>query len=161
MDQPIDTPFVERFNADGSPDPGFASGQPAFLSRGGDSTTWGGMALNVGDIIVAGVVHTPSGPEIGLAALESDGTLDLGGITGSGLINGLPFAVAVAAAPAGQVRFRLAAKYVGNRTVPQGQSVFQFPATRRVFRSTALDWLVVSGNTALFQGSGTINGAGS
>ena len=85
--------------------------------------------------------------------------LILGGITGSGLINGPPFAVA--AAPAGQVRFQLAAKYAGKRTVPQGKTVLQFPAAHRVFRSTALDFLVVSGNTAWYQGSGTINGAGS
>ena len=85
--------------------------------------------------------------------------LILGGITGSGLINGPPFTVA--AAPAGQVRFRLAAQYGANRTVPQGQTVFQFQATHRVFRSTALDFLVVTGKTAWYGGSGTINGAGS
>jgi hypothetical protein len=87
--------------------------------------------------------------------------LILGGVTGSGLINGPPFAVATTAAPAGQVRFQLAAKYAGKRTVPQGKAVLQFQATHRVFRSTALDWLVISGDTAWYEGTGTINGAGS
>jgi uncharacterized delta-60 repeat protein len=88
-------------------------------------------------------------------------SLRIGGITGSGVLNGPPFAVAIAAAPAGQVRFRISAKYAGNRTVPQGAAVFRFQATHRTFHATALDWLVVSGDTAWYQGSGTINGAGS
>jgi hypothetical protein len=87
-------------------------------------------------------------------------SLNVGGITGSGVIDGPPFAIAVAAAPAGRVRFQLAAQYAGNRTVPQGKTVLQFQAAHRVFRSTALDWLVVSGNTAWYQGTGTINSAG-
>jgi uncharacterized delta-60 repeat protein len=86
--------------------------------------------------------------------------LIVGGITGSGLINGPPLMVA-AATPAGQVRFRLAAKYAANRTVPQGVTVLQFKSTHRTFRSTALDWLVVSGDTAWCEGTGTIDGAGS
>jgi hypothetical protein len=83
-----------------------------------------------------------------------------GSINGNGVINGPPFMIA-AASPAGQVQFRLAAKYAGNRTVPQGQTVLQFKATHRTFRSTGLDWLVVSGGTAWYEGTGTINGAGS
>jgi hypothetical protein len=83
-----------------------------------------------------------------------------GSINGNGVLNGPPFMVA-AATPPGQVRFRLAAKYAGNRTNPQGQTVLQFKATHRTFRSTGLDWLVVSGDTAWYEGTGTINGAGS
>jgi hypothetical protein len=66
-----------------------------------------------------------------------------------------------AASSAGQVRFRLAARYVGNQTVPQGQTVLQFKAAHRTFRSTSLDWLVISDDTAWYEGTGTINGAGS
>jgi hypothetical protein len=69
--------------------------------------------------------------------------------------------MAAAATAAGQVRFRLAAKYAGDRTVPQGQTILQFKAMHRTFRSTSLDWLVVSGGTAWYEGTGTINGAGS
>src|SRR5262249_10967742 len=86
--------------------------------------------------------------------------LIVGSIVGNGLVNGPPFMVA-SAAPAGQVRFRLSAKYAGNGTIPQGQTVLQFKATHRTFRSTGLDWLVVSGDTAWYEGTGTINGAGS
>jgi hypothetical protein len=39
--------------------------------------------------------------------------------------------------------------------------VFQFKATHRTFQSTALDWLVISGDIARLEGTGTINGAGS
>jgi hypothetical protein len=45
--------------------------------------------------------------------------------------------------------------------VPTGDTEFQFPATNLTFHSTGYDWLVVSGAQAQFQGSGTINGAGS
>jgi uncharacterized delta-60 repeat protein len=88
-------------------------------------------------------------------------SLSAGSISGSGMVNGPPFAVAVAAAPASRVGFRISAKYAGNRTVPEGVAVFQFRAAHRSFHSTGLDWLVVSGGTAWFEGTGTIDGAGS
>jgi hypothetical protein len=87
-------------------------------------------------------------------------SLIVGSINGNGVINGPPFMVA-AATSAGQVRFRLAAKYAGHGAIPQGQTVLQFQATHRTFRSASLDWLVVSGGTAWYEGTGTINGAGS
>jgi hypothetical protein len=83
-----------------------------------------------------------------------------GGIGGSGVLDGPPFRVA-AAAPAGRVQFRLSAKYAGDGAVPQGQTVLRFQATHRTFRTTGLRWLVVSGDTAWYEGTGTINGTGS
>jgi hypothetical protein len=38
--------------------------------------------------------------------------------------------------------------------------MFNFPAAGFEYRSTQLSWLVVSGDTAFFQGTGTINGSG-
>jgi hypothetical protein len=83
----------------------------------------------------------------------------LGSINGSGVLNGPPFAVA--ASSAGKVRFRLAAKYVGTQAIPQGEMVLQSKATHRVFHSTGLDWLVIAGSTAWYEGTGMIDGAGS
>jgi uncharacterized delta-60 repeat protein len=84
-----------------------------------------------------------------------------GGITGSGVLSGPLFALAVAMAPAGRIRFQLAAKYAGNRAIPLGKAVFRFDSAHRVFQSAALDWLVIKGRTAWYQGSGTIQGTGS
>jgi uncharacterized delta-60 repeat protein len=85
--------------------------------------------------------------------------LVIGGIIGNGFFIGSP--VALAASAAGKVQFQLAAKYTGNGAVPQGEAVVQFKSARRIFRSTSLDWLVIAGSTAWYQGTGTIQGAGS
>jgi uncharacterized delta-60 repeat protein len=85
--------------------------------------------------------------------------LIIGGITGNGFFSGPP--IAVAAMPTGQVQFQLAAKYVGNQMIPQGSAVLKFKAAHRVFRSTSLDWLVIAGHTAWYEGTGTIDGSGS
>jgi hypothetical protein len=136
----------------------------------GDVTEANGMGTVTGSIVYA----APGIYQVSVTVTDQRGasgsatavpgviviTLIVGGIIGSGVLSGPPFMVATAS-PAGQVQFRLAAKYAGNQTVPQGQTVLQFTATHQTFRSTSLDWLVVSGGTAWYDGTGTINGAGS
>jgi len=46
------------------------------------------------------------------------------------------------------------------RTVPTGETEFQFHAASFQFNSAVYEWLVVSGALAQYKGSGTINGAG-
>ncbi|CAN5285582.1 hypothetical protein BH23BAC1_BH23BAC1_10230 [soil metagenome] len=48
----------------------------------------------------------------------------------------------------------------GKSTVPTGNTVFQFHAGNLNFKSTAYEWLVVSGTRAQYKGTGSINGAG-
>jgi hypothetical protein len=60
----------------------------------------------------------------------------------------------------GQANFGLNAKYHSGSTVPTGNTEFQFPAANLSFHATSYDWLVISGNQAQYQGSGTINGSG-
>jgi hypothetical protein len=85
-----------------------------------------------------------------------------GSITGSGTINIPPFGLvaALASTHSNKLTFQVNARYVGNQPVPRGNAMFNFTATHRTFRSTHLDWLVFSGRTASYEGSGTINGAG-
>jgi hypothetical protein len=87
----------------------------------------------------------------------------VGSITGNGAINIPPvgFVAALAATKSNKLTFHLSAKYAGGQPVPLGNTAFDFIATHRIFRSTHLDWLVISGRTASYEGSGTINGAGS
>ncbi|MBA4182167.1 MAG: hypothetical protein C0506_16395, partial [Anaerolinea sp.] len=60
----------------------------------------------------------------------------------------------------GKASFGFVSKYVKGKTVPTGNTEFQFKAAGLNFSSTAYDWLVVSGATkAQFRGTGTLNGA--
>ncbi len=58
----------------------------------------------------------------------------------------------------GRAYFGFVSKYRWGRTVPKGHTRFQVGDLK--FRSTAYDWLVVSGHWAQFKGIGTINGTG-
>ncbi|MFH9548217.1 family 43 glycosylhydrolase [Streptomyces sp. NPDC017435] len=58
----------------------------------------------------------------------------------------------------GRASFSIAAGYLPGAAAPAGQAAFDFRPARVALRSTGLDWLVVTGNTAVLQGSGTVNG---
>lgn len=60
--------------------------------------------------------------------------------------------------PAGKASLNVNAKYNKNAATPTGATKFDLAGSS--FNGTSIDWLVVSGNTAQYQGSGTINGAG-
>jgi DNA/RNA endonuclease G (NUC1) len=61
--------------------------------------------------------------------------------------------------PSGKANLNVNAKYQKGTATPAGSTKLE--AAGSVFQSTSYDWLVVTGNTATAQGSGTINGAGS
>lgn len=71
--------------------------------------------------------------------------VNAGSITGGGWI----------ATSSGKADLSVNAKYQKGAAKPTGNTHFA------AFKSTSYDWLVVSGNTAQLQGSGTVNGAGS
>jgi hypothetical protein len=83
-----------------------------------------------------------------------------GFVTGGGWFNSPAGAYAANPTLTGQATFGLNAKYKTGSTVPTGNTDFHFPAANLDFKSTSYDWLVVNGNQAQYQGSGTINGAG-
>lgn len=60
----------------------------------------------------------------------------------------------------GKATFGFVSKYVKGKTLPTGNTEFQFRAGGITFSSTAYEWLVVTqGNTnAQFKGTGTLNG---
>jgi len=84
-----------------------------------------------------------------------------GSITGNGTITSPRGAVPSSPKLTGKATFQLSAKYASARTVPSGTLVMTFQAAHLSFQSTSLDWLVLSGSTAWYQGTGTVNGAGS
>ncbi|MEV5437612.1 family 43 glycosylhydrolase [Streptomyces sp. NPDC052682] len=60
----------------------------------------------------------------------------------------------------GKAAFLFDARYRKGATVPSGHAGFVFGPARFTFRSTGLDWLVVTGSRAVLQGSGTVGGKG-
>jgi parallel beta-helix repeat protein len=83
-----------------------------------------------------------------------------GFVTGGGWFNSPAGAYAANPTLTGQANVGLNAKYKSGSTVPSGNTEFQFPAANLNFHATSYDWLVINGNQAQYQGSGTINGAG-
>ncbi|MFF6978441.1 family 43 glycosylhydrolase [Streptomyces sp. NPDC008343] len=60
----------------------------------------------------------------------------------------------------GKAAFSFAVTYAHPKdsTAPTGKATFDFGPAKLKFRSTASDWLVITGNRAAYQGSGTVNG---
>ncbi len=83
-----------------------------------------------------------------------------GFVTGGGWITSPAGAYPADAGMAGKANFGFVSKYQKGKTVPTGQTQFEFSAADFTFHSTAYDWLVVAGSKAQYKGSGTVNGEG-
>ncbi len=64
-------------------------------------------------------------------------------------------------ASTGKVNLGLNSKYKSGSQAPTGETEVKFKEAGMNFKATAYDWMVISGAKATYQGSGTINGAGS
>lgn len=85
---------------------------------------------------------------------------DAGFVTGGGWIDSPAGAHRAKPTATGKATFGLVARYPKGAAVPAGTTTFSFPAVGLDLRSTAYDWMVVSGGDVTYQGSGTVNGAG-
>jgi hypothetical protein len=83
-----------------------------------------------------------------------------GFVTGGGWINSPAGAYAADLNLAGKATFGFVSKYKKGQSTPDGDTEFQFHEGNLNFKSTAYDWLVLSGTKAQYKGSGTINGSG-
>jgi len=84
-----------------------------------------------------------------------------GFVTGGGWINSPVGAYAPDPTLTGKANFGFVSKYQKGASVPTGNTEFQFHAGNLNFKSTAYEWLVISGGyKAQYKGTGTINGAG-
>ena len=82
-----------------------------------------------------------------------------GFVTGGGTIHSTAGADYENASASGPASFGFVSKYHKGATTPSGNLEFQFRAGNLNFKSTSIDWLVVTGQPrAQFQGTGTING---
>lgn len=83
---------------------------------------------------------------------------DGGFVTGGGWIMSPAGAYVTDPALTGKATFGFVSKYERNKTLPQGNTEFQFHAASLDFKSTVYEWLVVSGDRAQYKGDGTLNG---
>ena len=84
-----------------------------------------------------------------------------GFVTGGGWINSPAGAFTANTSLTGKANFGFVSKYKKGKTVPSGNTEFQFHAANMNFHSSDYDWLVIAGSKAMFKGTGTINGGGS
>ena len=81
-----------------------------------------------------------------------------GFVTGGGWITSPLGAWVPNPAVAGKANLAIGAKYLPGATVPTGQTEFQFKPANLNFKSTGYQWLVVGNGTAIYLGTGTVNG---
>jgi len=83
-----------------------------------------------------------------------------GFVTGGGQVASPAGADLLNTASAGQATFGFVSNYLPGRNTPSGNLEFQFKEGSLNFKSTSMDWLVVTGQPlARFHGIGTVNGA--
>ena len=83
-----------------------------------------------------------------------------GFVTGSGGVASPVGADLLNTSAAGSATFTFLSKYLPGKNTPSGDLEFQFKEGNLNFRSTSMDWLVVTGQPrARFRGTGTVNGA--
>ena len=83
-----------------------------------------------------------------------------GFVSGNGWINSPVVSELQYMQVAGIANFGFVSKYQKGKTVPMGNTQFEFNSGGLYFVSTNYEWLVISGSRAQFKGSGTINGSG-
>jgi hypothetical protein len=83
-----------------------------------------------------------------------------GFITGGGWINSPVYPALQYMQVSGKANFGFVSKYEKGKTIPTGNTEFQFKEAGMNFSSTSFDWLVISGKKAQYKGTGTINGTG-
>lgn len=81
-----------------------------------------------------------------------------GFVTGAGSIDSPPGAFVADPVLTGVARFGFTARYRKGANVPDGHTEFRFVAGELRFESRDYEWLVVSGATARYKGSGSLDG---
>ena len=83
-----------------------------------------------------------------------------GWVTGGGWIASPEGAFAAAPTVTGKLTFGFVARYQASATTPNGNAEFKLHVAKFDFRSTSLDWLIVTQGSAHLRGRGTVNGGG-
>jgi hypothetical protein len=81
-----------------------------------------------------------------------------GFVTGAGWFNSPAGAYARNPGLAGRATFGIGSMYLKNQPFPSGATFFHFPVANLKLISLTQDWLVISGDKAIFKGTGHVNG---
>ncbi len=146
-------------------DPGVLDTHTAVWDWGDNSTTSGNVTETHGSGSVTGNhAYTKAGMyTLTLKVTDKDGASGqsvfqyvvvfdptAGFVTGAGAIDSLT----------GRVHFEFVVKYLPGDIVPSGKSKFRSQVANIDFSSSSYQWLVISGQKAIFKGVGTNNGVG-
>lgn len=138
----------------------------------GDSNTDGPTASGVGTCNESHAFTAAGVYNISVTVTDDDGGSDTqtvmvvvydptaGFVTGGGWINSPAGAFTANESLTGKANFGFVSKYEKGKTVPSGNTEFQFKAAGLNFKGTSMEWLVISGAKAQYKGAGTINGDG-
>ncbi|MCU7548365.1 T9SS type A sorting domain-containing protein [Chitinophagaceae bacterium LB-8] len=83
-----------------------------------------------------------------------------GFVTGGGWINSPAGAYRANPELTGKANFGFESKYEKGKSLPSGNTEFQFQAGDLKFKSSNYEWLVIAGSKAQYKGTGAINGSG-
>lgn len=83
-----------------------------------------------------------------------------GFVTGGGWFDSPEGAYVPDSMLSGRANFGFVSKYMKGKTIPDGNTEFQFRAADLNFHSSYYEWLIIAGAKAMFKGAGTINGEG-
>ncbi|MGH7598664.1 MAG: laminin B domain-containing protein [bacterium] len=83
-----------------------------------------------------------------------------GFVTGGGWIMSPAGAYVADLSLTGKANFGFVSKYKKGKTIPDGNTEFNFKTGNLNFHSTVYEWLVIAGPNAKYKGSGTINNSG-
>ena len=83
-----------------------------------------------------------------------------GFVTGGGWIDSPAGAYIPDPSLTGKANFGFVSKYKKGKSVPSGQTQFQFKTANLNFHSGTYEWLVITNHKAMYKGTGTINNAG-
>lgn len=132
----------------------FGPGTPVTLS-----VSLGTPAVGVYEICVTATdaANNPSNIECTMLAVYDPSA---GFVTGGGWFMSPAGAYVADAGLTGKATFGFVSKYVKGKTLPTGNTEFQFKAGNLNFSSSAYEWLVVNqgGTNAQFKGTGALNG---
>lgn len=157
-------------------DPGSADTHVASVDWGDGTASNGLVSESNGDgtVIADHIYSEPGVYTVSMTVTDDDGgedtalyefvvvyDPDAGFVTGGGWIDSPEGAYTPDPSLTGKASFGFVSKYKKGASVPTGNTEFQFRAGDLNFHSSEYDWLVVTGSdTAMFKGSGTINGGG-